>query len=311
VPRANRMNRRIVCFFVAVLAIVVTGAAHAAEGRREAKAHADRALREYNLGSFEEAISEFGKAYEIEPSPILLFNIGLAHRHLEHFDRATFFFRRYLNETGPDAPSRADAQRYIQEMEAKTAAANKGTEPAPAAVPTTGGTSATPTPTPANGGPSAATPPQPVTGSPSVAPTTPQAGTPTTPAPNPPASQNTPWLRTAAWISGGVAVAALGAGIGFQLASSSNLSDFNSGCGVLNGSIMPTGTDTQAQCVSFHDSWSSDKNWAIAGYAVGGAFAVTSAVLFLTSRPKSTGAEGTVSFSCIPGPAGVACGGLF
>ena len=118
-------------------------------------------------------------------------------------------------------------------------------------------------------------------------------------------------MRTAAWISGGVAAAALGAGIGFQLASSSNLSDFNSGCGILNGSIVSTGSNTQAQCVNLHDSWSSDKNWAIAGYAVGGVFAVTSTVLFLTSRPKSAGTEAAAFWSCVPGPTGVACGGVF
>ena len=67
--RANRMNRRIVCFLVAVLPTVAMGAAHAGEGRREAKAHADRALREYNLGNFEQAITEFGKAYESSPRP--------------------------------------------------------------------------------------------------------------------------------------------------------------------------------------------------------------------------------------------------
>jgi hypothetical protein len=303
------MNRRIVCLLVAVLVLVASNAVRAAEGRREAKAHADRALRQYNLGNFEEAIGEFGKAYEIEPSPILLFNIGLAHRHLEHWDRATFFFRRYLNETGADAPSRTDAQRYIQEMESKIADGKKGGDSTPA--PTTGPV-ASPAPTPVNNG-AVAPPPPPPTTSPSAIPIGPQGDAGAAPRATTSASTNAPWLRTAAWISGGVAVAALAGGVAFQLASSSNLSDFNSsnsGCGVLpDGSIVSTGSDTQAQCASLHNSWSSDKHWAIAGYAVGGAFAVTSAVLFLTSRPKS--AETAVSFSCVPGPAGVACGGTF
>ena len=311
-PRANCMNRLTVCFLVAVLAIVTTSAAHAGDGRKEAKAHADRALREYNLGNFEEAITEFGKAYEIGPSPILLFNIGLAHRHLEHWDRATFFFRRYLNETAPDAPSRAAARRFIEEMQSKIAAGTKGPDTATTAPPTAAGSTTPQTTTPAKTDASSPPPPQTPAGSPSVTPTGPQVGGGTTPVANPPANSSTPWLRTAAWISGGVAVAALGGGIAFQLASSSNLSDFNSGCGVLaDGSIVSTGSNTQAQCVSFHDSWSSDKHWAIAGYAVGGAFAVTSAVLFLTSRSTSPGSETAVSFSCSPGPVGVICGGVF
>jgi len=312
VYRGNSMNRRIVCLLVAVLAVVGSGVARAAEGRREAKAHAEHAIREYNLGNFEDAVSDFGKAYEIEPSPILLFNIGLAHRHLGNFDRATFFFRRYLNETGPNAPSRTDAQRYIQEMESKIAAGNKGPDTATTAAPAAGGPTPPQTSTFPKNEASAVPPPQTANDSPPVSPAGPQIGLGMTPVANPPVSSNTQWLRTAAWISGGIGVAALGGGIAFQLASSSNLSEFNSGCGVLpDGSIMSTGTNTQAQCVSLHDSWSSDKHWGIAGYAVGGVLAVTSAVLFLTSRPKSAGAETAVSFSCIPGPAGVVCGGVF
>ena len=216
--RGDLMNRRIVCLVVAVVAFAASGAARAAEGRREAKAHADRALREYNLGNFDEAITEFGKAYEIEPSPILLFNIGLAHRHLEHWDRATFFFRRYLNETAPDAPSRNDAQRYIQEMEPKIAEGKKGADSTPPATPAIAGPPASPAPTPVGTGVSGSPPPPTVTGSASGAPIGPPVGTGPTPGTSPPASTNTPWLRTAAWISGGVAVAALAGGVGYVLA---------------------------------------------------------------------------------------------
>src|SRR6266700_5785635 len=85
---------------VAMIAAKSTGA-FAADGVREAKSHAEKALRQYNLGNFEGAIAEFSKAYEIDPSPSFLFNLGQAHRHLGHLDRAIFFYRRYLEETKP------------------------------------------------------------------------------------------------------------------------------------------------------------------------------------------------------------------
>jgi hypothetical protein len=308
VPRSPELKRRITCLLAAVLAFIAWNVAGATEGRREAKAHADRALREYNLGNFEEAISEFGKAYEIEPSPILLFNIGLAHRHLDHFERASFFFRRYLNETGPDAASRNDAERYIQEMESKLAQEKKATDSAPTAPPRSAGPTAPAQPGAVNDGGANVAPLAP------AIPAAPRGDTRGPPSASAPASSSSE-LRTIAWVSGGAAVAALVGGVAFQVASAHNLSEFNSassGCGVLSdGSIGSKGPDTAAQCASLHDSWSSDKHWAIAGYAVGGALAVTSAVLFLTSRPKSSGVETAVSFTCSPGPAGVVCGGVF
>ena len=100
--------------------ILIAGAhaAHASEaGKKAAKPHYDKGASEYNLGHFAEAISEFEKAYEQDPAPILLFNIAQAHRQSGNNERAAFFYRRYL-EQEPNADNRADVEKRIKDLEA-------------------------------------------------------------------------------------------------------------------------------------------------------------------------------------------------
>ena len=187
-------------------------------------------------------------------------------------------------------------------MEPKIAEGKKGADSTPPATPAIGRTAGCPPPTPVGTGVSGSPPPPTVTGSASGAADGPPAGHRPDAGNESSGEHETPWLRTAAWIWAARPFGA-GPGVAFQLASSSNLSDFNSGCGdPLDGTIVSTGTNTQAQCVNLHDSWSSDKHWAIAGYAVGGVFAVTSTVLFLTSRPKSAGTEAAAFGHAFPDP---------
>lgn len=319
------MNRRTLFILVVAATIMMTAGrtdALAAEGVREAKVHAERALRQYNLGNFEAAIAEFSKAYEIDPSPIFLFNIGQSHRHLGNLDRAVFFFKRYLNETGTDAPSRDEAQRNIHDLEEKIAQQKMTPEKPP------GSSLAPAAPTP-SGSPrlSPPTAPAPTSGTardaPSQVPTAPptpqlkpiaaepRGSTTTTPEPD-----RTSTKRTLAWVAGGGALAGLGAAVVFHIAASGKLSDFNHSCGLdQNGTPFydpKSGTGlTDAQCVADHNAWHTDLGWAEVGYVVGGALAVTSAVLFLTSRSTSPPSENRAFLDCRPGPGTVVCGGVF
>jgi hypothetical protein len=93
----------------------VAGASEA--GKKAAKPHYEKGASEYNLGHFAEAISEFEKAYEQDPAPILLFNIAQAHRQSGNNERAAFFYRRYL-EQEPNADNRADVEKRIKDLEA-------------------------------------------------------------------------------------------------------------------------------------------------------------------------------------------------
>jgi len=85
-------------------------------GKKAARPHYEKGASEYNLGHFAESISEFEKAYEQDPAPILLFNIAQAHRQSGNNERAAFFYRRYL-EQEPNAANRAEVEKRIKDLE--------------------------------------------------------------------------------------------------------------------------------------------------------------------------------------------------
>jgi hypothetical protein len=111
--------------------------------------------------------------------------------------------------------------------------------------------------------------------------------------------------RTAAWIVGGGAVVAAGSGLALHLAARSNATTFNSACETQPMPLTPPG------CQDTYDAWQFDKRWSVVGYAAGGALAVTSAILFWTSRAPSSGPTGQARFQCAPGPSGIGCRGAF
>ncbi|MFP2925859.1 tetratricopeptide repeat protein [Pyxidicoccus sp. 3LG] len=91
----------------------------------------DYAQREYDLGNFDDALGGYSEAYRLVPEPALLFNIGQCHRQLGQYERAAFFYRRYL-ALDPDSPDAPLVRDLIQTMEAKHAAL----EPPPSSVTT-------------------------------------------------------------------------------------------------------------------------------------------------------------------------------
>jgi len=103
----------------ALVAIVCTASALAAQTKppqEEAKEHYQRGVKAYNLERFDEAVSAFSRAYELDPAPILLFNIAQARWKKGESERALFYYRRYLEEE-PAAPNRAAVEARIQEIE--------------------------------------------------------------------------------------------------------------------------------------------------------------------------------------------------
>ena len=105
-------------FLIAVALVAATaGVAIGAEGgKKAARPFYEKGASEYNLGHFAEAISEFEKAYEQDPAPILLFNIAQAHRQSGNNERAAFFYRRYL-EQEPNADNRTEVEKRIKDLE--------------------------------------------------------------------------------------------------------------------------------------------------------------------------------------------------
>jgi tetratricopeptide (TPR) repeat protein len=87
----------------------------------EARAEYQAGTKAYNLGQFDEAITSFTRAYELDAAPILLYNIGQAHWKKGDNEHALFFYRRYL-EAAPHAADRAKVEARIQELEQALAA---------------------------------------------------------------------------------------------------------------------------------------------------------------------------------------------
>jgi tetratricopeptide (TPR) repeat protein len=84
-----------------------------------ARAHYDIGLGLYNLGDYQGAIKEFSAGYTLSPRPEFFINLGQAHRKLRQLDPARTMFRRYLDESAPDAPNRAEVTALLAEVEAE------------------------------------------------------------------------------------------------------------------------------------------------------------------------------------------------
>jgi tetratricopeptide (TPR) repeat protein len=98
------------------LALAGTAAAQDEKKLKEARERYEKGQAAYNLGRFDEAIAEFEKGYIAKPDPVFLFNIAQSYRQISNFDKAIFFYKRYLG-TAKDAPNRADVEHRIVELE--------------------------------------------------------------------------------------------------------------------------------------------------------------------------------------------------
>ena len=103
-----------------------------ANARALARAQVKKAQLDYKLARFEQALDGYSHAYELYPSPALLFNLGQCHRNLKHHERAIFFFEGYLREQPKiDPDQRALTEDLI--AESKTALEQQNAEAAAAA----------------------------------------------------------------------------------------------------------------------------------------------------------------------------------
>lgn len=78
------------------LALAATPAL-ASKAAKEAKLQSKQAAKLYNAGQFREALALYEDAYRLDARPTTLFNIAQCHRMLGNYERALFFYRRYLD----------------------------------------------------------------------------------------------------------------------------------------------------------------------------------------------------------------------
>src|SRR5450432_708393 len=104
------------------------------DDEKQARSLYERAEKSFDLGRFAEALADYQSAYEAKPLPGFLFNIAQCYRNMSNFERARFFFRRYL-ALDPRAPNRRRVDELIAEMSKQLDAhAAEAAAPPPAAV---------------------------------------------------------------------------------------------------------------------------------------------------------------------------------
>ncbi len=86
-------------------------------------------MRDYDLGYFEQALREAEDAYRLNPLPQILFNIAQCHRALQHWEKAAFFYERFLTKL-PEAPNRKKVEDLLTEVQYKAKAAALPARPA-------------------------------------------------------------------------------------------------------------------------------------------------------------------------------------
>jgi hypothetical protein len=86
-----------------------------ADNTDEARAKFQEAEKAFNLGRFNEALAAYQAAYEAKPLPAFLFNIAQCYRNLSNYERARFFYRRYL-ALEPHSPDRRRVENLAVEM---------------------------------------------------------------------------------------------------------------------------------------------------------------------------------------------------
>jgi hypothetical protein len=118
---------RLGTFFAAVLAASIVGAAPSAasaatgdpavrsESERPARVLFQRAEAHFQAGRFGEALADYRAAYQIEPLPGFVFNMGQCYRNLRDYERARTAFRRYV-ALAPHSPNREVADKLITDM---------------------------------------------------------------------------------------------------------------------------------------------------------------------------------------------------
>jgi len=99
----------------ALVGLLVAGVAHA-DDRGTAREHFLKGSRAFDLGTYDEAIAEYGAAYRLKEDPALLYNIAQAHRLGGHTAEALRFYRVFLSRM-PAAPNRVEVDAKIRDLQ--------------------------------------------------------------------------------------------------------------------------------------------------------------------------------------------------
>jgi len=99
-------------FLVALLVLVPATAS--AQEARELFLQGQAA---YETGDYDTAVSNWERAYEMDPRPLLQYNLAQAYERLGHLDRAVAAYRIYVENTPGDDPRAQNARARIASLE--------------------------------------------------------------------------------------------------------------------------------------------------------------------------------------------------
>jgi tetratricopeptide (TPR) repeat protein len=86
----------------------------------QAREHFDKGRTFYNVGQYDQAITEFQQAYLLMKEPLFLFNIAQSYRLKGDCDSALRFYKNYLREQ-PEPPILEEVEAAVQKCEDKKA----------------------------------------------------------------------------------------------------------------------------------------------------------------------------------------------
>jgi hypothetical protein len=91
--------------------------------KQRAAAHFERALERYDTADYPLALAEFRRAYALQPSYQLLFNIGQVQYQLGQYARARVALQRYLAQGrgGIESERRAQVEQQLTRLRSRTA----------------------------------------------------------------------------------------------------------------------------------------------------------------------------------------------
>src|SRR5688572_8873646 len=112
--------------FACCVMLLVGGSARG----EDPKAMFERATADYKAGNYAEAAAVYEEIYRITNNPVLLYNVGQAHRQAGNLEPALAAYRGYL-EKSPDAKNAEAVNKRIAELELQIELTPKPVEKTP------------------------------------------------------------------------------------------------------------------------------------------------------------------------------------
>lgn len=91
----------------------------------EAKTAYEAGIQEFGDGKYDEAARDFSRAYYLVGEPGILYNVAQSYRLAQRFGDAAKAYREFLSHLPKDAPSRAEIEGRIAELDERAADAER------------------------------------------------------------------------------------------------------------------------------------------------------------------------------------------